>query len=224
MRFLAPLLVLAGTIPALSITQDRPSQTPRPGTEPGANAQSSKSDGILAGWLQLGSNNEVQLGQLAQQQAQGSEVKQFAQKMVEDHREMAQKLQPFATAAGFSGRTDGVTAGRDTAPGQSRPRPAGVGAGVELDVVAVLEELGKEHLESARNELEQKSGEEFDRCYVGAMVASHMKSKDMFTVFQRHASGELKSVLEDGQQTVEMHLQEAKDLAKKLESKATGGR
>jgi putative membrane protein len=50
-----------------------------------------------------GGDAEVQLGQLAQQKSQSTDVKQFAQKMVNDHSQMADKwFKPVATQLGVS--------------------------------------------------------------------------------------------------------------------------
>jgi putative membrane protein len=51
-----------------------------------------------------GGETEVQLGQLAQQKSQSNDVKQFAQKMVNDHGQMADKwFKPIAQQLGVSG-------------------------------------------------------------------------------------------------------------------------
>ena len=50
-----------------------------------------------------GGDAEVQLGQLAQQKSQSNDVKQFAQKMVSDHTQMADKwFKPVAQQLGVS--------------------------------------------------------------------------------------------------------------------------
>jgi putative membrane protein len=43
---------------------------------------------------------EVQLGQLAQQKSQSEDVKQFAQKMVEDHTQLGEQMKPIAQQLG----------------------------------------------------------------------------------------------------------------------------
>lgn len=62
-----------------------------------------EADEILATWLLIENNNEIALSQIAQQRAQDPEVKQFAQSMVEAHRQMGQGLQPFAADVGSIG-------------------------------------------------------------------------------------------------------------------------
>jgi hypothetical protein len=89
-------------------------------------------------------------------------------------------------------------------------------SGASLDHMALIQELGRECFESARKELEQKQGAEFDHCYVGMAIGAHMKLNDQMTVFARHASGDLKNTITEGQRTVRTHLDHAKELAKKL--------
>jgi putative membrane protein len=45
---------------------------------------------------------EVQMGQLAQQKSQSDDVKQFAQKMVDDHTKLDEQMQPVAQHLGIS--------------------------------------------------------------------------------------------------------------------------
>jgi predicted outer membrane protein len=235
--------------------QSNPPGQTQPGQRPDARdstsiagATSRMDDGILATWLLVENNNEIQLSQLALERASDPEVKQFAQKMVDDHREMGRKLQSFASAAGYvdtTGAADrsgagagnrppegrNASGGTDNAGGTdtSRPTPPPAGAARAtgasgLDHVALLQELGNQCLQSARKELESKSGAEFDRCYTGMAIGAHMKVNDQLTVFQRHASADLRNAMAEGQKTVQMHLEHAKQLAKKLEgSTSTSG-
>lgn len=88
--------------------------------------------------------------------------------------------------------------------------------------IAVVQEVGRQCLASSQKELEQKQGLEFDRCYMGMAVGMHMGMNDLLTVFQNHASGELKTALADAQRTVQQHLEEAKQIAKRLEGASLG--
>ncbi|MBL8898554.1 MAG: DUF4142 domain-containing protein, partial [Planctomycetes bacterium] len=56
-------------------------------------AMSANSDEILVQWLVVGNENEVEFARIAVSRAQSPEVKQFAQKMIDDHTACVQKLQ-----------------------------------------------------------------------------------------------------------------------------------
>ncbi len=213
------ILTASGTAFAAIASQQQPPQQPPPkssATQEPASASAKQSDNVLATWLLVSNNNEVALAEIAQQRAENPEVKQFAQKMVTDHRQMGQKLQPFASDALSAARAGAApTGGADGKPQEASASKTG--AADQLDHVALLKELGDQCLSSARKELEEKQGAEFDRCFMGMAVGGHMKVNDMMVVFQRHATGDLKNVIMEGQKTVEMHLQHAKELSKKLQ-------
>jgi predicted outer membrane protein len=254
-------------LPSTQSTTQSPSRTGNPSTQertvdpqdkvPFADRANPDDDqpenAILATWLLMDNETEIALAQLAQDRAQDPEVKQFAQKMIDDHRQMMQKLQPFAPPSYVSvvnpgsdpfsaltrpGETEQVrkptdiaqrpatTPGAET-PAQERGRPESASTTraptQQLGYVALLQDLGKQCYSTARQELEKKQGAEFDRCFMGMAVAAHMKVNDQMTVFQRYAEGELRNVITEGQRKVAAHLQHAKDLAKRLEGKAHAG-
>ena len=222
--------------------QPATSQPARPGVtspQPGATnpapaqdrnrAASNELQGHIANCLILANQEEVALAKFALQKSQDERVKQFAQKMVDDHRKIGEKLQQYAANVDFdrpsgsasaSGSSSGM--GSDDERAQGRPQEAGTSPSTmagHFDHIALVKDLGKQCYESARRELDSKQGAEFDRCFMGMAVGAHMKANDMMTVFQKHSTGPLKEVIADGQRTVAMHLQQAKDLCKKLESK-----
>jgi predicted outer membrane protein len=97
-------------------------------------------------------------------------------------------------------------------------RPSGEG----LDFIAIKRELGQKCLQSARRELEGKSGAEFDKCYVHMAVWGHMRAIDTMEVFQSRVSPPLRQVLAEGIQMSQGHLKTAQDLAKKLDGGEEG--
>ena len=221
----APAWVLLAAFP---VPQDQPTAAPRSQTPAATKGADAQSDGILATWLLIDNNNEIALSELAVQRALDPEVKSFAQKMVDQHRDMAKKLQPFATTAGFTpskgsfttpgAKDDDEDMDRILGPGESMDPVTPVTR--ELDHIALLQDLGNQCLASAKKELDQKQGADFDRCFMGMALGAHMKVNDMLTVFQRHASAnDFKDTLRSGQQTVAAHLQHAKELVKKLEGR-----
>ncbi len=81
-------------------------------------------------------------------------------------------------------------------------------------------ELAAQCLQSKQEELSQKSGAEFDKCFMGAQLGMHMEAIDTMKVFSKHTSGELKSTIEEGIKTAQSHLEHAKGIMKTLETAA----
>ena len=195
----------------------------------------SRGDTFLATWVAVANDNEIALAQYALGKTQNNEVKQFAQMMLDDHRKLATKLQQLGTGSGTV-RDVGMDHGKTERPGDTnRPVDAsgkkgdatledrtlsGGIPGEHLDHVALIRELGSKCLENSKRELDQKSGAEFDRCYMGMQIGGHMGMLTMLDVFPKHASEPLKRTLEEGKTTVKSHLEHAKDVAKKMESEA----
>jgi len=108
---IAALAILAQAPGGNMPSQQQPQQpqspsgsTTGPGMYPGtaATAQNEGDKAFVSKALQ-GGNVEVQLGQLAQQKSQSDDVRQFGQKMVNDHSQMADKwFKPVAQQLGVS--------------------------------------------------------------------------------------------------------------------------
>lgn len=88
----------------------------------------------------------------------------------------------------------------------------------DLDHKRLLRDLGRKHRETATKELQSKQGAEFDRCYIGMQVGMHSKTVDCLQVFRNYASPSLRTSIDEALPTVQMHLEQAKELAKKNES------
>lgn len=212
---------------------------------------------FLAGCLLAKNKAEVELGQLAQQQSQNPEVKQFAQKMVQDHQQLVQKIQPLAGGQGgysptspTQGSSSQFDAQRQTSdttrlpgsPGAASQTPgardiaqnenaninqsltAERSAGQQnpaLNELAQIEkQIAERHKEAVREELQQKQGAEFDKCYVGAMVGSHMHALAALEVIEQQGPDQLKQIAQQAQPKVREHLEHAKQLMKQLEGRA----
>ena len=109
--------VLLGSIVTLAqTTQSAPSPTPQsmptgsqqtqPGmspVDPNTNAtsgQTSTEDRVFVSDALKGGMVEVQLGQLALQKSNNADVKQFAQRMVDDHTKLGEQMKPIAQQIG----------------------------------------------------------------------------------------------------------------------------
>lgn len=208
--------------------------------------QESLADGQIAAALIIDNQKEIALAELASQQAQNEQVKEFAQKMIEDHKQLVQQLQRYAESAGIPRQqltldtgTSGERSRQSTAQSeqdrQSAQRPQdeertprraarpeleqrqrGASQG-GVDFVQLKHELANENLRSIRQDLQEKSGAEFDQCYMFGQVMAHMHMADALKVSSKHVSSELEQTLQQGLQKTKQHLEEAKQLAQQLE-------
>jgi len=228
-------------------------------------------DHFYAGCLLAKNKAEVELSQIALQKAENPEVKQFAQKMVQDHQKMIQQLQPLAMQGGASrstpssvlssssesrGRsttTEGRTSDTTALPGSSgasqtippsstsstipsadatagtttsetATATAGMGTGAVHQLMQIDRQINERALQMARDDLQQKSGAEFDKCYVGNAITAHVHALAALEVIGRQTQGTLAQVARQAQPDVQQHLDHAKQLMKQLESQsgATG--
>lgn len=206
--------------------------------------QARLSDSDLAAALILANRKEIAISEMAAEKADNDQVKEFAKKMVQDHQQFAQELERFTQTAGISSEQLTLDAGAsgdrrqaaqdrpqaDTADPQgaqdrtrrqaARPelnRSATAGQG-GVEFVTLTHELAKESLQSIKKDLDEKSGAEFDQCYVFGQVMGHMHMADTLKVISNHASAQLQQTVEKGHQKTKEHLEEAKKLAKEVDS------
>jgi putative membrane protein len=172
----------------------------------------------------LGKNKaEVEISKLAQQQAENTEVKKFAQMLVKDHSSMISKLQPLAGGQDASrprqpSAATGTPSDR-TGVASSTARP-GQGDQAVNQLIAIEKKIIERCTELLRQELESKTGADFDKCYVGSQVGSHMQASAALEVISQQATGELQELAGQAKEKVDHHLQEAKQLAQQLEGSA----
>ena len=72
-------------------------------------------------------------------------------------------------------------------------------------------------LQSKTQELSQKEGAQFDKCYINGQVAAHMAMADHLAVFSHAGSENLQTLCQEGLQTAQQHLQAAKQIAQRLD-------
>ena len=129
---------------------------------------------------------EVRLGELAQQRAAREEVKQFGQRMVEDHGKANDQLMQIAQ-----------------------------GKGIELP-----QEMSKD-AQQLHEELQQKSGAEFDQAYMDEMVSDHEKDVEEFQEYvETGQDPELTSFAEQTLPVLEQHLQLAQQTQEQVTAAA----
>jgi putative membrane protein len=120
---------------------------------------------------------EVRLGELAQQQAKSTEVKDFGQRMVDDHGQANDKLKQIA------GQKD-----------------------IELP-----QDLS-EDAQATYDDLQGKSGAEFDKAYMDEMVSDHEDDVAAFEDYVENAQDpDLRTFAEETLPTLKEHLELAKE-------------
>jgi len=185
----------------------------------------SLTDRQIVEWLEVDNQNEIALAEIAEERASDSDVKKFARQMVDEHTEFLQKLnrtignsqigqpqqQPGQQQIGQQRRQQSQQAGQFA---QGRSQQQG------LDLVALKHQLGEQCRQSASRELQQKSGAEFDKCYIGMQLGMHMQMLDTLKVFSRYASPELDQLIEKSEETTQSHLDHAKKIIASLEGQS----
>jgi putative membrane protein len=129
-----------------------------------------------------GSMVEIKLGQLASQNGGSEEVKQFGQRMVEDHTKLSEQMKPIASQLG----------------------------------VTPPDDEGAMHKALAKK-LQGKTGAEFDKEYMQAMVKDHEKD---LSEFQKEASSGKSQAVKDaasqGAPIIQEHLKMAQQISQKV--------
>lgn len=183
---------------------------------------------------------EVELGRLATQKAMSDEVKQFGQRMVDDHSKANDELMQLASSKGImmnhsmgsdstaasstdSKMSDSNTqsSGSNTQASGSDNRASGSNtmSGQGSNASGDDAKMMKKHQEMV-NKLSALSGAEFDRKYMEEMVKDHEKD---VAAFQRESTSgsdaDLKAWAAKTLPTLREHLQLARDTEAKVKAK-----
>jgi predicted outer membrane protein len=71
-----------------------------------------------------------------------------------------------------------------------------------------------------KEDLQQKSGAEFDKCYMSSIVPAHVHALAALEVIGQQTQGQLAQVAKQAQPTVQEHLERAKQIVKQLENQS----
>jgi predicted outer membrane protein len=182
---------------------------------------------------------EVELGQYAQQQSQNPKVKEFARMLVEDHQKIVQQLEQLQGNQGTRSATspslgttqsDAQRRAADTTriPGSSdagqpeqgltATRTAGQQDAAVQQLIQIDHQINERFGQAVREELQQKQGAEFDKCFVGSQIASHMHSLAALEVLSQQGPDQVRQLAQQAEPKVREHLEHAKQLMKQLDS------
>jgi len=127
------------------------------------------------------------------------------------------------TQSGAEARTNRIASDRDTSESvTSTSRTSAQGSGALQQLASIEEKIAERCQQALREELQQKSGAEFDECFVGSQIAGHMQMLAALEVISQEDQGQLKQIAEEAKPTVQKHLEHAKQLAKQLKSGEQG--
>lgn len=190
----------------------------------------SEADRAVAAWLALGNNGEIQLAKLAEEHAESSKTKEFAQLMIKDHSQALDELLLYAPDALVQkNHQDQPQGQRNPATSEGKVRQPAVAessrtaeqqaaiSGRGFNFLEAKRNIGKRCLESANKDMVEKKGREFDMCYIGAMIVKHQEMIDTQKALREYASPELQKVIDEQIQTTEHHLDHAKQLIRQIE-------
>ena len=171
--------------------------------------------------------NEIRVGNLAKQRAQSQEVKEFADKIVQDHTKANSELKRIAQQKNIALETD-LTAGTTTpgrvgaagttpnpaTPGTPRDPVADVGTPRGADARDLAAGARQAHYQQIYGRLAGLSGKAFDDAFTTHMVQSHTKSVAKFEKASSDLEdGELKQFVESTLPALKEHLAMAQRLA-----------
>jgi len=209
--------------------------------------QGQKVDAMLATCMLIEGQKQIAVCQDAMQKIQHQRVKEFAQSEVKEHQMLKAKLEqkgfrPLVAMRNMSGsqQQGGVqqTGGQREQGGAPSPNDGvqqtsgqgSQGSGVQQaggqqgmqqggqQMLQIKQEVAEQCVQTARKELMQKEqGEKFDRAFVRMQLSAHQQLHDEVTVFRRHASSELRGVLDEAQPQIERHISQLKELMQELE-------
>jgi putative membrane protein len=196
----------------------------------------------IAGCLLAKNQAEVEMGEFAQQHSQSPEVKEFAQMLVQDHSKFVQKLQKVAGAQADARSATGqatearveIAAGERTEPASNREaagqnaaeltatnRAAGNSAVDQL--LALERQIVERGMQAAKEDLQQKQGADFDKCFVGSQIVGHTHMLAALEVLQQQGPEQIQQLAQEAHPNVQKHLEHAKQLIKQLEGASPAG-
>ena len=155
---------------------------------------------------------EVELGKMAVDKASSADVKQFAQRMVDDHSKANDELMQLASQKGISMPADHAMMSN---PDQS----------AASDTAASANHTGSEShyhhammkAQATKDKLAKLSGADFDREYMDMMVKDHVKDvKEFEEASAKAKDADLKAWAAKTLPTLREHLQMARDVNGKV--------
>jgi predicted outer membrane protein len=94
------------------------------------------------------------------------------------------------------------------------------GSGAVHQLMQIDRQIVQRKTQATKEELQGKSGAEFDKCFVGTAINAHVHAMAALEVIGQQSQGQLAQVAQQARPTVQQHLEHAKQLMKSLEGEA----
>jgi predicted outer membrane protein len=212
------LLLVGSSLVAQSTSppQDKAVPVPaRPGQAVAADSQ--MKDQILAKCLTIANQEQVLIARYAKDKATHPDVKKFAATLEKEHQNRMEKLNAFSTKYGTK-REATTTSNPPSDNNVTNTKLTSFDRNSSaVDFLQLHQELADQCLEDSKAWLNKKEGIEIDKCFVGMQIAKHAGLQSNLTVLQRHAKGELQSMIKESLATNAKHLEAAINLMEQLE-------
>lgn len=185
-------------------------------TSSSTSSQLSRADQKFVKDAAKGGMMEVHMGQLGIQKAQNEQVKQYAQRLIDDHTKANAELKQLAATKGIQlPGDDHMAAASSSSSDRTKVRAS-------ADSSEASGSPGKsEHSEhGSMKKLETLSGTDFDREFVRMAVTDHEKDvKEFEKQAQKGDDADIKAFAQKTAPTLREHLQQAKTLQSQVGTK-----
>jgi predicted outer membrane protein len=191
----------------------------------------------VAATMLLANKAQVKLNEKIKDKLESDDVRKFAEKMIEEHRAGAEKMEQHAPQAArmeidLDADRDDQQARQPGQPGQpgqlgQQRQPGQTGQlgqqqtqlGQQSDqlqeqLLDIEKRAFEEGISMFLSEVEDKDGDKLDKAYLSQQVAAHMAMCARLSAVEGHVSGELNQIVQDSKDKVKSHLEKAKELLK----------
>lgn len=132
---------------------------------------------------------EVEISELAVGTSENEQVRKFAEMLVADHQKAVAKLQPLSEEFATHKSHDAIT-----------------------QLITIEKAIVEETNNRFREMLQEKSGAEFDECFLGFQVGCHTQMSAALDVLQSQATGQVQQLAQELKPTIDQHLKKAEEL------------
>ncbi len=180
----------------------------------GSSDTNARLESHIASCLILANLKEKELSKFAKENIDEDKVEDFAKKMVKSHGKMVSKLEEFAPHAASVKLGDDED---DDDSGRKRTRDASYGQDpVDRKLFTIQRRAAEKCLSLIKKEMEDKDSDKLAEAYLGQQIGAHIGMIAELTAAERSASGDLKEIIREAKKKSKDHLDEAKDLMKKI--------